>query len=182
MKLKKAGKDAAPAAEGAEAPAAAPKGGGNNLVPAVVLAIGLLGGGFFMGGKGGGDAAVAAPHEPASVEHAEDNGHGPIQELDPITLNLADGHFLKVGIALQMAAVEEAGGHGGGKAPEVPAAKALDLAISLLGSHTMDELAHPKARELVKKELSEQVAEAYHDPEGHGPVVTKVYFTEFVMQ
>jgi flagellar protein FliL len=183
MKLKKAGKDAAPAADGAEAPTAAPKGGGNNLVPAVVLAIGLLGGGFFMGGKGGGDAAVAAPHEPAPVEHAEDDGHGPIQALDPITLNLADGHFLKVGIALQMAAVEEeGGGHGPSKAPEVPAAKALDLAISLLGSHTMDELAQPKARELVKSELSELVAEAYHDPEGHGPVVTKVYFTEFVMQ
>jgi flagellar protein FliL len=182
MKLKKAGKDAAPAADGAEAPTAAPKGGGNNLVPAVVLAIGLLGGGFFMGGKDGGGTAVAAP-QPAAAEHAEDDGHGPIQALDPITLNLADGHFLKVGIALQMAAAEEeGGGHGGGKPPEVPAAKALDLAISLLGSHTMDELANPKERELVKTELSEMVAEAYADPEGHGPVVTKVYFTEFVMQ
>ena len=178
MKLKKAGKDAAPAAEGAEAPATTTKGGGNNLIPAVVLAIGLLGGGFFMGGKGG-DAAVAAPQPPA--EHAaEDDGHGPIQELEPVTLNLADGRFLKVGIALQLATSDEEGGEEGGE--ELPAAKALDIAITLLGSHTMEELAHPKERELVKKELSELVAEAYTDPETDDPVVTKVYFTEFVMQ
>ena len=181
MKLKKAGKDAAPTAEGADATAATAKGGSNNLIPAVVLAIGLLGGGFFMGGKAGGSAAVAAP-QPTEQHAAEDEGHGPIQELETITLNLADGHFLKIGLALQMAASDAEGGHGGGDAEEVPAAKALDIAISLLGSHTMDDLARPKERELVKKALSELVAEAYVDPESHEPVVTKVYFTEFVMQ
>jgi flagellar FliL protein len=181
MKLKKAGKDAAPAAEGAEAPAAA-KGGSNNLIPAVVLAVGLLGGGFFMGGKSGGDAAVAAPQEPAPP--AEEEVHdGPIQDLEAITLNLADGHFLKVGLALQLAASdEEGGGHGAGGGEELPSAKALDIAITLLGSHTMAELGDPKEREHAKEELSELVAEAYADPETHEPVVTKVYFTEFVMQ
>lgn len=185
MKLKGAGKEATPEVEGTDAPAAVKQRGGNNLVPAVVLAVGLLGGGFFMGGKGGADAAVAAPPPPvAEAEAAEDEGHGPIQNLEPITLNLADGRFLKVGIALQMASPDaEGGGHGAGAAPEeVPAAKALDIAITLLGSHTMDELADPDDREKVKQELSELVAEAYTDPETHLPTVTKVYFTEFVMQ
>ena len=80
---------------------------------------------------------------------------------------------------MQLAEVE-GGGHGA--AEELPSAKALDIAISELGSHTMDELKSPKSRELVKKKLSEKVAEAYVDPETHSPLVTKVYFTEFVMQ
>lgn len=182
MKLKKAGTDATPAPDGADAPAASMKQSGSNLVPAVVIAIGLLGGGFFMGGDSGGSAAAATQATPAAAE-AKDNTHGPVQELDSITLNLADGHFLKVGIALQLAAPdEEGGGHGAGGGEEVAAAKALDIAISLLGSHTMNELADPKERELVKTKLSELVAEAYLDPESHAPVVTKVYFTEFVMQ
>ena len=180
MKLKRAGKDATPAGEGTDAPVA-PKRNGNNLIPAVVLAVGLLGGGFFMGGKGGAGTAVAAAPPPAASEQAEEAGdHGPIQDLEPITLNLADGRFLKVGIALQMAEVEGGGEEEGGE--EVPAAKALDIAITLLGSYTMDELADPDEREKVKHELSELVAEAYVDPETNEPTVTKVYFTEFVMQ
>ena len=182
MKLKKAGTDAAPAADGAPAPTAPAKGVGNNLVPAVVIAIGLLGGGFFMGGKAGGSAGTVAPPA-AEAAHAETEHHGPVQSLDAITLNLADGHFLKIGLALQMApAEEEGGGHGGGGGEELAPAKALDIAITLLGSYTMEELADPKERELVKSELSELVAEAYVDPETRAPVVTKVYFTEFVMQ
>ena len=176
MKLKRAGKDAAPA-DGAEAPLKAPK--TNHLVPAVVLAVGLLGGGFFMGGRSG-DAAIAAAPAPSPADHApEESGHGPVQELEPITLNLADGRFLKVGIALQTA---EAGGESEEGGEELPGAKALDIAIDLLGSHTMDELASPKEREVVKKELSKRVAEAYADPVTAEPMVTKVYFTEFVMQ
>ena len=180
MKLKRAGKDATPA-DGAEE-ASTPKSGSNNLIPAIVIAVGLLGGGFFMSKAGGGTAEAAAPPAPAThAEVAEEATHGPVQNLEPITLNLADGHFLKVGLALQLAEAEGGGGHGGG-GDELPAAKALDIAISLLGTHTMDDLAAPKARELVKKELSEKVSKAYTDPVTHQPMVTKVYFTEFVMQ
>ena len=175
MKLKRAGKDATPA-EGAEE-ASTPKSGSNNLIPALVIAVGLVGGGFFMGQKGD-TAAAASPAEPAkTAEVSEEATHGPVQNLEPITLNLADGRFLKVGLALQLAEVA-----GAEEGEELPSAKALDLAISLLGSHTMDELASPKERELVKKELSKQVAEAYLDPVTGETVVTKVYFTEFVMQ
>ncbi len=176
MKRKRAGTDASPADGGDQpAPAATTK---SNLVPAIVIAVGLLGGGFFMGGRGGAPAQ-ASSEAPAQAEAAEVATDGPVQNLEPITLNLADGRFLKVGLALQLAHAGE-GGHGGGG--ELPSAKALDLAITLLGSHTMDELASPEQRELVKKKLSDQVAKAYVDHETHEPLVTKVYFTEFVMQ
>ena len=182
MKLFKGGTDAAPV-DGSEQSPGAMKSSSNNLVPAIVVAVGLIVGGFlFGGGKGGPEtppAAAAAPAEAAHTSTAEVATHGPVQNLEPITLNLADGHFLKIGLALQLAEVE-GGGHGA--AEELPPAKALDIAIAQLGQHTMDELASPKGRELVKKKLSDQVAKAYIDPETNTSVVTKVYFTEFVMQ
>ncbi len=152
------------------------RGGRNNLVPAVVLAVGLLGGGFLFGGR----TAAPAEADTAAAE-AEAEVHeeaGPVVPIDPITLNLADGHFLKVGIALQMAVPEEGGGgHGEEEVlPEGETAKALDAVIELLGRRTMEELSDPAARTEVKAALTERLAEAYHGE------VTGVYLTEFVMQ
>ncbi len=165
--------------KGAEGADDQPKSGGkSNLVPAAVLAVGLLGGGFLMKPS----PAPAAAAEPAAVaEAAEDEAQGPIHALEPITLNLSDGHFLKVGLALQMAPHEgaEAGGHGGEEAPEMPAgeqAKALDAAIAMFGAHTMAEVTDPAVREQLKQELTERVGEAYHGE------VTGVYYMEFVVQ
>ncbi len=170
MKLRRAGTDATPV-EGEQAP---PKRGSNNLIPAVVVAVGMAAGGFFVS-QGNADASSQkAPEADGKTEEVAT--HGPVQNLEPITLNLSDGHFLKVGLALQLAEVD---GHG---SEELPSAKALDVAITLLGSYSMDQLADPKVRELVKKKLSEQVGEAYLDPETSASLVTKVYFTEFVMQ
>ncbi|HVM20456.1 MAG TPA: flagellar basal body-associated FliL family protein [Egibacteraceae bacterium] len=177
MIRKRAGKDAAPT-EGAEATAPPAPRNTTTLIAAAIIAVGLLGGGFFMGGKGGGATAEAAS-APATPAHTEKGDHGPVQELEPITLNLADGRFLKVGLALQRVE-SEGGGHGGGE--DLAPAKALDVAITLLGSYTMEQLSDPEARELVKKKLSSKVAEAYVDPTTHHSEVTKVYFTEFVMQ
>ena len=187
MKLKRAGKEATPGGGATDAPAK--RGGQGNLIPAMIVAVGLLGGGFFMGKSPAAPPAAQAHAEEkhgeekkdhkAEPEAKEEATHGPVQNLEPITLNLADGHFLKIGLALQLA---EAEGGGHGAAEELPSAKALDIAISLLGEHSMDDLASPKARELVKKELSKRVSAAYLDPVTHEPLVMKVYFTEFVMQ
>ena len=97
---------------------------------------------------------------------------GEVVALDPITMNLADGRLLKVGLALQLPLEPPAGaGHG-----EFSGSVALDEAIAFLGEHTYDQLAAPAARQAAKKELSHRVNERYH----HG--VLEVYFTEFVMQ
>jgi flagellar FliL protein len=105
----------------------------------------------------------------AEEEHAEPQP-GPVLTLDPITMNLADGRLLKVGLALQLP-IEE-GEHGG----EFSGAVALDEAIAFLGEHTYDQLAAPEGRAQVKVELAERVAERYHGG------VLDVYFTQFVMQ
>ena len=179
---KKKGEDT-PDVEGAvdgAKPAKASK-GKSNLIPAVVVAVGLLGGAYFM--KGGGGEAPAAAAEATEEPTEEVVVLGPVVEIDPITMNLADGHFLKVGIALQMAAPDESGAGGAhGAAPPAegdagpPTAPVLDAAISMLGSKTLEELQDPDERDEVKKALGEWCEEHYHG------AVVGVYFTEFVMQ
>jgi flagellar protein FliL len=161
------GTDATPAA-----------GGKSMMVPAIIVAVAVLAAGFMM--KGGSGAAAAAP----APEPTEEPVHeGPVVETEPMTLNLADGHYLKVGLALQLAAPEEGeaeggGGHGGGGGEETgpSTAKALDLAITAFSSHTKHELSDPKERARVKKHLAEEISHAYH-----GEVID-IYFTQFVMQ
>lgn len=141
------------AAEGAEAPKKSKK-----MLIIIVLAVVLLGGGgagaYFMFFKSSGDEVVAP--EP-----------GAVVPLESITINLADGHFLKVSIALQVtidAAHEPDGSH------------ALDLLITQFTNRSVAELSTNEAREAMKKELIEKVKHAYHDE------VYDIYFTEFVMQ
>ncbi len=108
--------------------------------------------------------AVAAATPPTTVPEGE------IVKLDSTTLNLADAHFLKLGLALQLKK---------GVKPETyttKSAKALDLAISLFGGRTYSELTNPQARDKAKADLAEQVKAAY------GGEVTGIYLTEFVMQ
>jgi flagellar FliL protein len=125
------------------------------LLLIIGLVVVLLGGGggayFFLGGGG----APAAPKA------------GVVLPLDAININLAEGHYLKVGIALQ---VIEAPAH------EPDGSQALDLMISKLSNRTVAELSSAKNREKVKAELLKEIEHAYHDD------VMDVYFTEFVMQ
>ena len=92
---------------------------------------------------------------------------GAVVRLDPININLAEGHYLKVGLALQ---VIEAPAH------EPDGAHALDLMISKLSHKSVAELSSNKAREKVKEELLKDIEKAYHED------VMDIYFTEFVMQ
>lgn len=142
------------------------KGGGgkSNLVPAIVLALGIAGGGYFMGSGGSAEAGEAVPTtEPVVL--------GEIATMEAININLAEGHFLRVGLALQLIeGVEKAEFEKG------ETAKANDLLISNLGGRSMAELASAEGRELIKTHLKEQMKEVYE-----GDVVD-VFFTDFVMQ
>jgi flagellar FliL protein len=91
--------------------------------------------------------------------------------MDPLSVNLADGHFLKVGIALQLTEevpLEEFG--------EGELAKAKDLLIAQVGGRPMEELGTPAGRDSLKKELTEKAEETFDGD------VMDVYFTDFVMQ
>ena len=161
---------------GAEGDAAAGgKAKKGNLVPAIIIAVGLIVGGKMMGG--GGSAATTTTVVEATTTTALP---GPVVKLDPITLNVSDGRFLRVGLSFQLSAEAGAGGHGEAKPDTTDAAgeyaRALDLAIDVLGGQDYAELVTPEGRESAKKELVEKLKHAYHEE------IEDVYFTEFVLQ
>ena len=91
---------------------------------------------------------------------------GEVVPLDPIQINLADGHYLSIGIALQLTdAAKEADG-----------SKALDAAIEMFSGRSTEELATRESREELKKELLHKLEKAYDEE------VMDVYFTQFVTQ
>ena len=143
-----------------EQPVEEPKSKKKLLVAGGAAVVALLAAWYLLLGPGAG-------HEPVEPKAPVP---GEVLALEPITMNLADGRLLKVGLALQLAE-----GAGGGHGP-VNGSIALDEAIAFLGTHRYDQLAVPAGREAAKTELSKRVAKRYHDE------VMEVYFTEFVMQ
>ena len=121
------------------------------LVPVLLLAVG----GYLMFGKSGSAAA-----KPVLVP-------GVILKLEPLYLNLSDGHYLNLGMALQESTLAAA---------DVDGSKALDAAISLFSQVSMAQLSTADGRDTVKKQLIKKVQDVYPDE------VITIYYTEFVMQ
>ena len=133
-----AGKDA-DKDKGAEEKSGGLKGKLVMVVPLVLL---LAAAGWYFFLRGGGEETKELPPPVA----------GEVLEVDPITINLAGGHFLKLGMGLQVVK----GAH------EVPSsAKALDLAISQFSGKTIAELSSADGREKNKAELTARVQLAY---------------------
>lgn len=149
----------APVSDGKDAES---KGGGKKKMLIVLLVLALAGGGaywFLLRPAEGGDAAA--------VEHAPEPGK--VVVVDPISLNLANGHYLRIGLGLQMTA--EAGGHG-----DPDTAPALDIAISLFSGRSVEEVSSSEGREALRAEMLELLEEAYHGE------VMDLYFTDYVTQ
>ena len=91
---------------------------------------------------------------------------GEVVALEPIQINLAAGHYLRVGVALQLTEA----------AHEADGSKALDATIAIFSGKEMEEVLDPKKRKHLKEELLEEVEHLYHDE------VMDLYFTEFVTQ
>lgn len=144
----------APAAEEAVEGAPARK-RGKKVILLMLVALLVAGGAaayLLLGGSGKG----AAKPQP-----------GAVLKLDPINLNLQEGHYLKLGLALQL--TKDAG--------ETPdGSKALDIAIMTFSNRSMAELGSKTAREKAKAGLVKALHDAYDG------TVMDVYFTEFVMQ
>jgi flagellar FliL protein len=141
------------------------------VVAVLVLLLGV--GGFVAKGM------LAPPPEPEPDPKALP---GVIETLLPVTLNLADGRYLKLTLALQLSEAASLPAAGGGHEPPaagepiVDGAKALDAAIAVLGQRTYAQLLAPSGRASAQKVLSAKVKKLYHGD------VLKVYFTEFLMQ
>jgi flagellar FliL protein len=137
-----------------EAPAKKSK---KKLIIIVLAAVVLLGG----GGAGAYVAFFSGPtKKPAPVP-------GKVVVMEAITLNLADGHFLKLKLSLQATA---------DAATTPDGSQAADIAISQFSNLAVAELTSNEAREKAKKELTKKVEKAY------AGLIMDVYFTEFVMQ
>lgn len=126
------------------------------LVIIVVVVLALGGAGYFFLLKPSG----SQPVEP-----------GAVVPLDHVQINLAEGHYLRLGLSLQLTSAvdaEEGGSFDG--------SKALDAAIEIFSGRTVEDLAKGAHRDKLKKELA---AELEHRYEGE---VMDVYFTEFVTE
>ena len=91
---------------------------------------------------------------------------GEVVALEAIQINLAEGHYLRLGLALQMSA----------DAKEADGSKALDAAIDQFSGLPVGQVNRSESREKLKKQLSEVIADRYDGG------VLEVYFTEFVTQ
>lgn len=128
--------------------------GGRKKVIVLVLALLAVAGGVYW-------FLLRPAPEPKEPEPGE------VLALEAIQVNLQAGHYLRIGIALQMSAevVEELDG-----------SKALDALIDVYTGDDVERLAEPKHREELREVLVERVVELYEDE------VLDVYVTEFVTQ
>jgi flagellar FliL protein len=90
---------------------------------------------------------------------------GEIVTMDSTQINLADDHYLRLGMALQLTTT----------AHEADGSKALDAAIELFSGKKLTQIEGHR-RDALKKKLVEELKHLY---EGE---VMDVYFTEFVTQ
>jgi flagellar protein FliL len=154
------------------------KSGRSNLVPAIVLAIGVAAAGYFMG-SGGTSAEAVAPAGAETIEAAPVPGE--FVEVEPMTLNLDGGRFLRVGVSfLTVEGFEAIDGdpHKGEPARFYPehASKLRDQLIAMFGGREVSTLLGAEGLEAAKTELLERANVVLDDQ------VLEVYFVEFVMQ
>lgn len=130
------------------------------IIGAAVGALAVGGAAYFFLLKPGGEPAA----EPEPVA-------GEILTIDAVSINLADDHYLRLGLGVQFI---EGGGSHGSAGPDP--AHALDLAIALFSGRTIEEVSDPATREALKAELLADLVEEYHGE------VMDVYLTDFVTQ
>jgi flagellar FliL protein len=141
---------------GADADATAPaKKSKKKLIIIVVVVLLVAGAGYkFMM-----PAKKAAPGPPVA---------GEVISMDAMTVNLADGHFLKLQLALQ-----EIKGKGGAT---LDTAKAADIAVGVFSNRTIATLSAAGSWDTIKAELMKELEKAYPDE------LMDVYRKQFVMQ
>ena len=154
--------------EGTEAPA---KKKSNKMLLIIILVVVLAGAAYFfvLKPKDPAPAPGSPAAEQAAAAAAAALPEGPVIRLDPIFINLAGGHYLKLGMGLQTMGPQS-------KEEPTDGALALDAAIQIYSNQDMNTLTDQANRDTLKKQLVEMVTKGYHLK------VSDVYITEFVMQ
>ncbi len=168
----------------------AKKGGPKRLVMIAALCVGLLGGGYVLGGKMSAPSAAAdgGTGEPGAEESSDGEAEedhsaevGEVIDLEPVNINLADNHYLRIAISIGLSADDGSEKKGKIKRKEaepVPfqTAPARDSLLKVFSGRSMEELTTPEGRDEARNELLALMTEQYHGE------VAAVFFTEFVMQ
>ena len=176
---------------GPEPPATTPETkpkGKRRMIVVGALCLGLAAGGYLISGRmaGGAAPAAGATTEEEVVEPEPEVGE--IVDLEPVNVNLADGHYLRIGVSLGLSAHvegeagEEAAAASHGEAGEetgttFPTAPAADLVLSTFSGRSIEQLADDAGREAARHDLLEGIHAYYGEEE-----ILTVFFTEFVMQ
>jgi flagellar protein FliL len=152
-----------------------PSGGPKRLITIGALCVLIAAGGYVLGGRMSGGAQPAG----SAIEAPDEDAAPPIEafvELDPLNVNLADGHYLRVAVAIGLTDVEEGDGHGDDDAPPIETAPASDLVLSTFLGRRMADLSTVAGRDVARHDLYEGLVDFYGDD------IVSVLFTEFVMQ
>lgn len=146
------------------------------IIAAVVIAV--VGYKFFLAPK------------PAAKAEGAPKKEGAVVALPELTLNLANGKYLRVGIALVY--WEGHGGDGGGEGASAGADKeasiASDVAVTVLSARSYDDLKTTEGKNAAKEEITKNLNQALEeasgasDPAADDPPVARILFTSFVMQ
>ncbi len=129
------------------------------IIGVVVLV--LLGGGYKMMAKK--PAKVGPPVK------------GVVVAMEATTLNLTDGHFLKLKLGLQTIEGKVTAA-ADGTTSSLDTSEAADIAVSEFTNRSVASLSTDEARAKVKADLLKKLQKAYPDK------LMGVYFIEFVMQ
>lgn len=135
----------------------------SNLVPALVLAVGMVAAAFLLKPAPGGSAAEATTTTSAA---------GPVVELDPMTLNLRDGRFIRVGLAIELSESADAALFEEHGSPNL----LKDLVIFQVSELSAEQVSTPEGLEEFKRTLSAGAKELY-GADFHG-----LYLTDLVIQ
>lgn len=91
---------------------------------------------------------------------------GAVHSIESINVNLSDGHYLRLGFAVQLT----------DKAKDIDGSRTLDAAITLYSGQKYDDVLDPVVREALRQQLAAQLDRIY---EGE---VMDVYLTDYVAQ
>lgn len=141
------------------------KKGGKKKLVMIVAGLAVLGVGAKM-------TVLKTPAAEAGAATTTTVVGGELVAIEPMSVNLADGHYLKVGVAIELVEGEDAKHFEKAGEPN----KVRDLIITTAAGKTMADLATPEGKEHFREALDEGSHELYHE-HYHG-----IYFTEFVMQ
>lgn len=139
-----------------------PSGKGRRIL-AIALVLGALASGIF-GSKfiPALNATEPAEPSPTPVEVVE----GGVQEIESLTLNLAGGHYLRLGVALQLAEAVD----------EVEKSKVYDTIITVYSGRAVAEVTTADGRETLRTKLVKELKATFPDE------VLDVYLTDYVTQ